>query len=86
MKEYEKILKALANKRRLQIIKFLKDKKQANVGEISEHIKLSFKSTSKHLVVLFTADILEKEQKSLSMYYSLSPHLPRVASAVISII
>ncbi|MDQ5954077.1 MAG: arsR-type protein [Patescibacteria group bacterium] len=86
MREYEKILKALANKRRLQIIKFLKEKKQANVGEISDHIKLSFKATSKHLAVLSGADLLEKEQKSLSMYYFLAPKLPPMANAIISII
>ena len=69
MKEYEKTLKALANRRRLQIIKYLKDKKQGTVTEIAGHIKLSFKSTSKHLAVLFSAGILDKEQKSLSMFY-----------------
>ena len=31
MKEYEKILKALANARRLRILKYLKEKKRAPV-------------------------------------------------------
>lgn len=63
MKDYEKILKALANRRRLQIIKYLKDKKLATVTNIAEHLKLSFKSTSKHLAILFGAGIVDKEQK-----------------------
>ena len=73
MKELERILKALANKRRLAIIKYLKKAKEATVGDISEEIKLSFKATSKHLGVLANADIVEKEQRSLQMWYSLTP-------------
>jgi len=73
MKELERILKALANKRRLAIIKYLKKEKEATVGEIAGEINLSFKATSKHLGVLANADIIEKEQRSLQMWYSLSP-------------
>ena len=86
MKEYEKILKALANRRRLRIIKYLKDEKEATVTDIAEHIKLSFKSTSKHLVVLFAAGIVDKEQKSLSMFYSVVKSLPKLAKQVIDLI
>ena len=86
MKEHEKILKAFANHRRLQIIKFLKDKKLATVTSISEHLKLSFKSTSKHLAVLFGAGIVEKEQNNLSMFYSVSDTLPKLATQIINII
>ena len=73
VKEIEKILKVLANRRRLAIIKYLKKTKEAKVGDIAEKIKLSFKATSKHLVLLFNADILEKEQRSLQMWYKFSP-------------
>lgn len=82
MKEYEKTLKALANRRRLQILKYLKDKKQATVTDITGHLKLSFKSTSKHLAVLFGAGIVDKEQKSLSMFYCLAEPLPKIAKQV----
>ena len=86
MKKYEKILKALANRRRLQIVKFLKDKKEANVGEISTHIKLSYKSTSKHLSVLSGADLVEREQRSLENYYTVASKLDKMAKAVISLL
>lgn len=86
MKEYEKILKALANRRRLQILKYLKDKKIATVTDIAGHLKLSFKSTSKHLAVLFGAGIVDKEQKSLSMFYSIIEPLPKLAKQVIDLI
>jgi DNA-binding transcriptional ArsR family regulator len=72
MNELEKILKALANKRRLAIVKYLKKEKEAKVGDISSEIKLSFKATSKHLGILYAVDIVEKEQRGLEMYYSLN--------------
>ncbi len=83
MKAYEKILKSLANHRRLEIIKFIKSKGQATVGSIATHIKLSFKSTSKHLVILYNAGILEKDQKDLSVLYSLNRTLSNLAKQVI---
>ena len=86
MKQYEKILKSLANHRRLQMIQFIKAKKRATVGVIAVHIKLSFKSTSKHLAILFSAGIVEKEQKSLSMFYSIPVHLPKIAKQIIDLI
>ena len=72
IKEIEKILKVLANKRRLAIIKYLKKEKEAKVGDIAEKIELSFKATSKHLALLLSADILEREQRGLQMWYKLS--------------
>ena len=74
MKDTERVLKALANRRRLAIVKYLKKKKEATVGDIAEQIRLSFKATSKHLGVLAGADIVEKEQRSLQMWYRLSPN------------
>lgn len=86
MKQHERPLKALANKRRLEILKYLKNKREATVGDLAEYLKLSFKSTSRHLSVLYSADILEKEQRSSSCFYSLSSKLPLVAKSVISLI
>jgi len=86
MKHHEKILKALANRRRLEIIKYLKDKKEASVGDIARHIKLSFKSTSRHLAILSGADILQKEQRSVLVFYSLESKLTSMAKLVISLI
>lgn len=85
-KELEKIFKALANRRRLLILNFLKKKKRANVGEIAEAIKLSFKSTSRHLNVLTSAGILDKEQSSLYVFYSFSSEQNEVLKIVLGII
>lgn len=65
-------MKALANARRLSIIKYLKKTREATVGDIAEEIKLSFKATSKHLGILYAAGVLDKDQRSLAIYYSLA--------------
>lgn len=72
MKKFERVLKGLANRRRLAILKFLNGVKEANVADVAKIINLSFKSTSKHLGILANLDILEKEQRSIEMYYRLS--------------
>ncbi len=82
IKEVERVLKALANRRRLEIVKYLKKEKEATVGDIAEAIKLSFKSTSRHLAVLFSADIVEKEQRSIEVWYRLSPECHHIAKYV----
>jgi DNA-binding transcriptional ArsR family regulator len=82
MKELERLLKVLANKRRLEIIKYLKNKKEATVTDIASGIKLSFKATSKHLGLLYGADLVEKEQRSLQMYYRLQSGLNPVAKYI----
>ena len=84
IKKLEKILKTLANKRRLAIICYLKGQKNARVGDVAKAINLSFTSTSKHLVRLFNADILEKEQKNLEMWYSLAPKQNNIVDFIIS--
>jgi len=82
LKKLEKVLKALANKRRLAILKYVKKEKEATVGEIAEAIDLSFKATSKHLGVLASADIVEKEQRSLQMWYRLSVSMHPIAKYI----
>jgi DNA-binding transcriptional ArsR family regulator len=86
MKELERILKALANRRRLAIIKFLKKDGEATVGEIANEIRLSFKSTSRHLSVLLFADLLEKDQRGLQMYYKLQSIQKPSARAIINLL
>ena len=85
-KELEKIFKALANKRRIVILKFLKRKGNASVGDVANVIKLSLPSTSKHLMILFNADLVEKEQKSLIVYYFLPKTKNSAVNKLLSIV
>ncbi|MEI8339883.1 MAG: metalloregulator ArsR/SmtB family transcription factor [bacterium] len=72
MKNLERFMKALANRRRIEIVRFLYSKKKATVGEVSGHIKLSFKSTSRHINILKAAEIIDGDQVGLSIYYYLN--------------
>jgi len=81
-KQLERVLKALANKRRLAIVRYIKKEKKATVGEIANAIDLSFKATSKHLGILASVDIVDKEQVSLEVWYRLSGAMPPVAKHI----
>ncbi|MDO8600150.1 MAG: metalloregulator ArsR/SmtB family transcription factor [bacterium] len=87
MKNLEKILKGLANKRRLAIIKLLLQKKRPlSVGEIADAIRLSFTATSKHLNLLRQLDIVERNQVSLTVFYRLADSLPAAVRVLIFLI
>ena len=83
MRELEKVLKALANRRRLAFLKYLKFHKRASVGELAAAIKLSFKATSKHLGVLKVVDIVESEQVGVEVFYALAAIPPAAAKYII---
>ncbi len=82
----ERLLKALANRRRLSIVRLLKARKEAPVAEIADAIKLSFKATSKHLSILAAAGIVEREQRGLQMFYKIDANLPKFSSAILSLL
>lgn len=82
--EMERLLKALANRRRLAILHLLRKKKEANVSDISESIRLSFTSTSKHLTLLERAGFVEREQRSLLVFYRIAPDCPPILKVISS--
>ena len=83
MKNIEKISKAFANRRRLAILKYLKEHREASVGEIAKAISLSFKATSRHLSLLSGANLLNKEQRSLQVFYRLSEDVAQFVKLII---
>lgn len=84
MKKLERIIKGLANGRRLEILNYLRKEKEAPVGDIARAIKLSIKSTSKHLGILAAVDIVEKEKRSLLVFYKISDNLPIFIKNILS--
>jgi len=82
----EKTLKALANRRRLAILKYLKTHSGDDVSYIAREIHLSLVSTSKHLIILYRCGILEKDQHSLEVFYRLARHAPEPAGHIISLL
>ena len=49
-KEFERFFRALGNRRRLAILRFLKKEGEATVGDIALVIRLSFAATNKQIV------------------------------------
>ncbi len=72
-RKLEKLNKAVANRRRLAILSYLKREGEAAVWDIAEKIKLSLKATSQHLGVLRASDLVLWEQRSLEVFYRLAP-------------
>ena len=79
----EKILKSLANKRRLEILKYLIKEKEATVSDIAKEIKLSLRSTSKHLAVLKAANVVEREQRNVEAWYKIHTSQPPILNLIL---
>ncbi len=86
MNELEKVLKALANRRRLLILKCLKRGEEHSVTEIAAEIQLSLRSTSRHLKILAAADIIDKDQRGLEVFYRLAKNQKVFVSRVVGIL
>ena len=75
-KRWVNISKALGNINRLKIIQMLSGGRNMSVSEIADAIKVSIKSTSRHLSILRNLDLLESEGKDGRVFYSLSKSAP----------
>lgn len=80
--ELERGLKVLANRRRLVILNILRKRKGLTVNGIADSIKLSLAATSRHLSMLERAGFLEKEQRSLEVYYRIADTPPAIYRAL----
>ena len=85
-KKLERVLKASANRRRFNILAYLRKEKEASVGKIATHIHLSFKATSRHLSILSNVGILEKEQEGLVVWHRLSTQKLKVVPEVLKLL
>lgn len=63
-----KILKSLANNRRMKIIEVLKND-SLDVNDIAERIGLSYKSTSKHLQKMVEAKLIKRHPQGKNVYH-----------------
>ncbi len=87
MKEVARVLKALANERRLKILKLLFEKGSLSVGDTSYEIRLSFRSTSRHLILLERAGLLARKQIKTSVFYSIAhPKSGTFANKILSLL
>lgn len=83
IRDIEQILKALANRRRLSMLKYLRKEHSATVGNIAKKIQLSMKATSKHLRLLSMSGIVESEQVGLNVAYSIKEPIHRLTKLIV---
>ncbi|MFC1594964.1 ArsR/SmtB family transcription factor [Patescibacteria group bacterium] len=71
----ERIFKALANRRRLAILRYLRKHGESSVTDIAEVIGVSTSSTSKHLIDLAKANLVQEKKKGFYVLYSIHKKL-----------
>lgn len=71
MRKMVKIFKALGNERRLKIIKILSRRRFLSVSQIADDLRLSVRSTSKHLLILEAEGLVSRRQRRSKVFYSL---------------
>ena len=75
LKQWSIFYKALGNYNRLKILQLLEQKKALSVTEISNELGISFKNTSRNLIILSNLSLVESEGRQDRVYYSLNPRL-----------
>lgn len=68
IKESSKMLKAIANSKRLEIL-YLLSHQEMNVGNLQKKVNLSQSALSQHLAVLRKAGLLTSRRQAQSVYY-----------------
>ncbi len=77
-----KLLKALANERRLFILCHLLDK-ELSVGEMNQFLGLSQSALSQHLAILRNDDLVSTRKEAQTVYYSLKSNEVREMIALL---
>ena len=72
-RQLERIVKGFANHRRIQILQLLSDSPELSVTEISEKLKINFKTASEHIRRLAIAGLVLKRNQGANVRHKLSP-------------
>ncbi|MFH1038319.1 MAG: hypothetical protein V1789_06605 [PVC group bacterium] len=86
IKKLEEIFKGVSCHRRIRIIKLLFPDREINVGEIAGRIKLSIRSTSKHLIQLEKVGFLTSRQSGFFRIYRINPASDDIVNKVILLV
>lgn len=84
-KRFTKIFKVFSNINRVKIVLLLSKRKVMNVTDIAEALNISFKATSKHLIILDQFDIVDSRGKLGHVFYSLSKDIPKDIKSIVDI-
>lgn len=70
MRQLSRKFKALANEKRLKVMKMMLNNQKLTVEEITDKLKISFGGTSKLLSILESAGFIRHSKNGLFVYYS----------------
>jgi ArsR family transcriptional regulator, lead/cadmium/zinc/bismuth-responsive transcriptional repressor len=84
-KHWVNIFKALGNINRIKIIQMLSKGASISVSDIASEIKISIKSTSRHLMILRNLELLDGEGKDGHVFYSINKNMPEDAKRAIKL-
>ncbi len=85
MKRWTQIFKALANINRLKIINLLANGMSLTVTQITDELDISFRGTSRHLLLLHGLDILSSVGRNGHVFYSYNRSLPGDVKKIVEI-
>jgi len=80
---WETLFKALANRRRLKTIRYLKKYGEKSVTDVAGVIGISVRSTVKHLSVLSNAGLVSERKKGSYVLYRIRGRLEPLAAGII---
>ncbi|OHA89155.1 MAG: hypothetical protein A2653_03025 [Candidatus Zambryskibacteria bacterium RIFCSPHIGHO2_01_FULL_43_25] len=72
VRELEKIVKGFANHRRIQILELLSNKPELSIFEISDILKVNFKTISQHVSRLANSGLILKRNDGSAVRHKLS--------------
>ena len=70
--DLERIVKGVANHRRIEILEILVKKSEMSVAEVADKLKLNFKTTSEHIKKMAISGLLMKRSDSKSIRHKLT--------------
>ena len=70
--DLERIVKGVANHRRIEILEILVKKPEMSVVEVADKLKLNFKTTSEHIRKMAISGLLMKRSDSKSIRHKLT--------------
>lgn len=81
-KEFTRCLKAIANERRVRIVQELLTAPPLDVDALAQRIKLSYKSTAKHVAQLERCDFVERIHSGNQVLYRVRVQFPLLRSVL----
>ncbi len=72
-RKMEKIVKGFSNHRRIQMLELLDSSPDLSLMEISERLKINYKTASEHIRRITLAGLITKRNRSVEVLHALSP-------------